>query len=119
METPDEVIHQPIRLRMMAALTACGAEDEGLDFTRLKNVTGATDGAGGVRRGQQGLRRGPSAHHGQGEPRGPRRLRASRGVAEGDHRRRVRFAIGAATEIRQCRRVSPLERRSRIRCFDF
>ena len=33
--------------------------------------------------------------------------------------RTVRFAIGAASEIRQCRRVSPLERRSRLRCFDF
>ncbi len=28
----------------MAALTACDPSDEGLDFTRLKGVTGATDG---------------------------------------------------------------------------
>jgi DNA-binding MarR family transcriptional regulator len=41
--SPNETIHQPIRLRIMAALTAPGAE-EGLDFTRLKNLTGATDG---------------------------------------------------------------------------
>jgi DNA-binding MarR family transcriptional regulator len=40
---PNEMIHQPIRLKIMAALTAPGAE-EGLDFTRLKNLTGATDG---------------------------------------------------------------------------
>ena len=40
---PNETIHQPIRLRVMAALTAPGAE-EGLDFTQLKSLTGATDG---------------------------------------------------------------------------
>ncbi|MBV8662062.1 MAG: transcriptional regulator [Hyphomicrobiales bacterium] len=40
----DETIHQPVRLRIMAALTALGAEDEGLDFARLKSLTGATDG---------------------------------------------------------------------------
>jgi DNA-binding MarR family transcriptional regulator len=44
MDTPDEVIHQPIRLRVMAALTALRPEDEGLDFARLKGLTGATDG---------------------------------------------------------------------------
>jgi DNA-binding MarR family transcriptional regulator len=41
---PDETIHQPVRLRIMAALTTPGAEEEGLDFARLKNLTGATDG---------------------------------------------------------------------------
>ncbi len=40
----DETIHQPVRLRIMAALTALGAEDEGLDFARLKSLTEATDG---------------------------------------------------------------------------
>jgi DNA-binding MarR family transcriptional regulator len=40
----DEVIHQPIRLRAMAALTAPACPREGLDFTRLKELTGATDG---------------------------------------------------------------------------
>jgi DNA-binding MarR family transcriptional regulator len=40
----DEVIHQPVRLRVMAALTALPEADEGLDFTRLKSLTGATDG---------------------------------------------------------------------------
>lgn len=44
MPAPDEVIHQPIRLRIMAAVTAPAAEDEGLDFTQLKKLTGATDG---------------------------------------------------------------------------
>ena|SRR5579872_5144042 len=47
-ETPpahglNETIHQPIRLKIMAALTAPGAED-GIEFSRLKNLTGATDG---------------------------------------------------------------------------
>ena len=44
MDAPDDVIHQPIRLRVMAALTAPGCDAEGLDFTRLKALTGATDG---------------------------------------------------------------------------
>ncbi len=44
MEGPDEVVHQPVRLRVMAALSACDPADEGLDFTRLKRLTGATDG---------------------------------------------------------------------------
>ena len=44
MEAHDEIIHQPIRLRIMAALTSAGCDPEGLDFTRLKSLTGATDG---------------------------------------------------------------------------
>ena len=44
MSAPDEIIHQPVRLRIMAALTALDAADEGFDFTRLKALTGATDG---------------------------------------------------------------------------
>jgi DNA-binding MarR family transcriptional regulator len=44
MDGPDDVIHQPIRLRVMAALTACDPGGEGLDFTQLKRLTGATDG---------------------------------------------------------------------------
>ncbi len=44
MGAPDEIIHQPIRLRVMAALTAPGCDAEGLDFTQLKKLTGATDG---------------------------------------------------------------------------
>jgi DNA-binding MarR family transcriptional regulator len=44
MDGPDEVVHQPIRLRVMAALTACDPNEEGLDFSHLKRLTGATDG---------------------------------------------------------------------------
>ena len=44
MSAPDETIHQPVRLRIMAALTALADLDEGLDFTSLKSLTGATDG---------------------------------------------------------------------------
>ena len=44
MDAPDDVIHQPIRLRVMAALSACDPSDEGLDFAHLKKLTGATDG---------------------------------------------------------------------------
>lgn len=44
MEGPDEVIHQPVRLKVMAALTALDPPEEGLDFARLKGLTGATDG---------------------------------------------------------------------------
>src|SRR5271157_5463402 len=44
MDAPNDVIHQPVRLRVMAALTALDPAEEGLDFTRLKGLTGATDG---------------------------------------------------------------------------
>lgn len=44
MDGPDEVVHQPVRLRVMAALTALDPSEEGLDFVRLKGLTGATDG---------------------------------------------------------------------------
>ena len=43
MDRLDEIIHQPLRLRIMAALSAL-PKGEGLDFTRLKKLTGATDG---------------------------------------------------------------------------
>ncbi|GIX17250.1 MAG: transcriptional regulator [Rhodothalassiaceae bacterium] len=39
----DEVIHQPLRLKVMAALAAL-PEGEMIPFVRLKNLTGATDG---------------------------------------------------------------------------
>jgi len=39
----DDIIHQPLRLKIMAALNAQPATT-GLDFSRLKNLTGATDG---------------------------------------------------------------------------
>jgi len=39
----DDIIHQPLRLRIMAALNALPGM-AGLDFPRLKKLTGATDG---------------------------------------------------------------------------
>jgi len=39
----DDVIHQPLRRRIMAALNALPS-GTGLEFTRLKKLTGATDG---------------------------------------------------------------------------
>jgi DNA-binding MarR family transcriptional regulator len=39
----DDIIHQPLRLRIMAALNALPS-GTGLEFSRLKKLTGATDG---------------------------------------------------------------------------
>lgn len=40
---PDDIIHQPLRLKIMAALWA--EKDRGpLEFARLKAIAGATDG---------------------------------------------------------------------------
>ncbi|WP_407177028.1 winged helix-turn-helix domain-containing protein [Bradyrhizobium sp. STM 3562] len=39
----DEIIHQPLRLRIMAALNGL-PQGMGLEFSRLKKLTGATDG---------------------------------------------------------------------------
>jgi DNA-binding MarR family transcriptional regulator len=39
----DEIIHQPLRLKIMSALNALPAR-QGLEFARLKKLTGATDG---------------------------------------------------------------------------
>ena len=39
----DDIIHQPLRLRIMAALNALPA-GTGLEFSKLKKLTGATDG---------------------------------------------------------------------------
>jgi DNA-binding MarR family transcriptional regulator len=39
----DDIIHQPIRLRIMAALNALPA-GEAVEFTRLKAIVAATDG---------------------------------------------------------------------------
>lgn len=44
MTAPDDIIHQPVRLRIMAALTTLGPAADGLDFAHLKKLTGATDG---------------------------------------------------------------------------
>jgi DNA-binding MarR family transcriptional regulator len=42
MEAADEVIHQTVRLKVMAALAT--DTSEGLEFSHLKAVSGATDG---------------------------------------------------------------------------
>jgi DNA-binding MarR family transcriptional regulator len=39
----DDIIHQPLRLQIMAALNALPGT-AGLEFARLKKLTGATDG---------------------------------------------------------------------------
>jgi DNA-binding MarR family transcriptional regulator len=39
----DEIIHQPLRLKIMSALNVLPAR-QGLEFSRLKKLTGATDG---------------------------------------------------------------------------
>jgi len=44
MAAANETIHQTVRLKVMAALTALPSAQKGLDFTRLKQLTGATDG---------------------------------------------------------------------------
>lgn len=43
MEQPDPIIHQPIRLKIMAALKGLPPE-EMLEFVRLKAMAGATEG---------------------------------------------------------------------------
>ena len=43
MEQPDPIIHQPIRLKIMAALKALPA-GEPIEFVRLKAIVGATEG---------------------------------------------------------------------------
>lgn len=42
MADPDEIIHQSLRLKIMAALHA--SRSEPLEFSRLKALVGATDG---------------------------------------------------------------------------
>ena len=43
MSGPDEVIHQSLRLRIMATLNAMPALEH-MEFTRLRAILGATDG---------------------------------------------------------------------------
>src|SRR3954454_19600372 len=43
MGAPDEIIHQRVRLRIMATLNAL-AEREAIEFTRLKAILNTTDG---------------------------------------------------------------------------
>ena len=91
----DDIIHQPLRLRIMAALNALPAAN-GLEFSKLKKLTGATDGnlgahietlvEGRLCRGRQGLCRQEAADHGDRDRGRARRVRAACGVFEGDHR---------------------------------
>jgi DNA-binding MarR family transcriptional regulator len=43
MDQPDPIIHQPIRLKIMAALKVL-PPGEALEFVRLKTIVGATEG---------------------------------------------------------------------------
>jgi DNA-binding MarR family transcriptional regulator len=43
MDQPDALIHQPVRLKIMAALKVL-PEREALEFVRLKAIVGATEG---------------------------------------------------------------------------
>jgi DNA-binding MarR family transcriptional regulator len=43
MEQPDAIIHQPVRLKIMAALKVLPPQ-EALEFVRLKSIVGATEG---------------------------------------------------------------------------
>jgi DNA-binding MarR family transcriptional regulator len=43
MEQPDSIIHQPVRLKLMAALKALPAAEQ-LEFVRLKKIAAVTDG---------------------------------------------------------------------------
>ncbi len=40
----NEIIHQAMRLKIMAALNALPAKSAAIEFTRLKTLVGATDG---------------------------------------------------------------------------
>jgi len=44
MPQPDDIIHQPLRLRIMAALCVGNGKGEEFDFARLKSLTQASDG---------------------------------------------------------------------------
>src|ERR1700733_7973878 len=64
----DDIIHQPLRLKIMAALNALPA-GAGLEFSRLKKLTGATDGNLGAhieKRGKAGFGGGDKAFGGKG-----------------------------------------------------
>ena len=43
MDQPDAVIHQPVRLKIVAALKVL-PPNESLEFVRLKSIIGATEG---------------------------------------------------------------------------
>jgi DNA-binding MarR family transcriptional regulator len=43
MAAPDEIIHQSMRLKIMAALNAC-ARNDWIEFTRMRGILETTDG---------------------------------------------------------------------------
>jgi DNA-binding MarR family transcriptional regulator len=43
MDGPDEIVHQPMRLRIMSTLHALKG-NEGIDFVQLRAIVNATDG---------------------------------------------------------------------------
>lgn len=43
MDAPDEVIHQSLRLRIMATLAALHGSEQ-MEFARLRNILASTDG---------------------------------------------------------------------------
>jgi hypothetical protein len=90
----DDIIHQPLRLKIMAALNALPAT-AGLEFARLKKLTGDTDGnlgahietlakAGYVSVEKAFVGKKPQTH-GDGHCGRPRRVCAACGDAAGDH----------------------------------
>lgn len=91
----DDIIHQPLRLKIMAALNALPAE-VGLEFARLKKLTGdhrrpsrrpyRDPGEGGVCPGGQGFCGQVAADHGDSNGRGPRGVRPACGYVAGDYR---------------------------------
>src|SRR5256886_11937003 len=44
MSNGDDIIHQAMRLKIMAALNALALKQAAIEFTRLKALVGATDG---------------------------------------------------------------------------
>jgi DNA-binding MarR family transcriptional regulator len=44
MSSANEIIHQAMRLKIMAALNTIGSKKGAIEFTRLKTLVGATDG---------------------------------------------------------------------------
>ena len=104
----DDIIHQPLRLKIMAALNALPA-GAGLEFSRLKKLTGATDGnlgahietlakAGYVAR-RQGLCRQEAADHGDCDSGGTRCVCPPRRDVTGNHRG-LGAAAAAVTVVR-------------------
>jgi Winged helix DNA-binding domain len=44
MSNGNDIIHQAMRLKIMAALNALAPKQTSIEFTRLKTLVGATDG---------------------------------------------------------------------------